>query len=97
MSSSFSLEDRNKFVGRMDRMFTENLQMRKDMNKIIMRSQNIVRAVKLEKKVCAPQIPTPRTRDQIKPILWSSSESGGRKRMKLTVLVPVSVLLALIY
>ena len=59
MSSSFSLEDRNKFVGRMDRMFTENLQMRKDMNKIIMRSQNIVRAVKLEKKVCAPQIPYP--------------------------------------
>ncbi len=59
MSSSFSLEDRNKFVGRMDRMFTENLQMRKDMNKIIMRSQNIVRAVKLEKKVCAPQIPNP--------------------------------------
>ena len=51
MPEAFTLEDRSKFVARMDRIFTDNIRLRKEMNKLILRSNNIVRTVKLEKKV----------------------------------------------
>ena len=51
MPEAFTLEDRAKFVARMDRIFTDNIRLRKEMNKLILRSHNIVRTVKLEKKV----------------------------------------------
>ena len=49
--SNFTLADRDAFISRMDRQFSQNLELRKDMNKIISRGNNIVKSMKLDKKV----------------------------------------------
>ncbi|CAG5097578.1 Oidioi.mRNA.OKI2018_I69.XSR.g15135.t1.cds [Oikopleura dioica] len=46
----FTLSDREAFIQKMDHSFSETLRMRKEMTGIILRSDNIVRSLKVEKK-----------------------------------------------
>jgi hypothetical protein len=51
MSREFTLADREAYIRRLDQQFADSLQLRKDMNKIIRKGNDIVKSVKLGKKV----------------------------------------------